>query len=65
LAPALSLLVLLTAMAVQVVWKNLFLIRSNTLIETTDFDERSRLAAVLAFEKLSARQPKPNRIIDD
>jgi len=27
--------------------------------------QRTRLAAVLAFEKLSARQPKPIRIIDD
>jgi hypothetical protein len=26
--------------------------------------QRSRLAAVLAFEKQSARQPKPIRIID-
>ena len=40
LAPALSLLVLLTVMAELVAWKNPFLKRSNTLVETAPFDEQ-------------------------
>lgn len=40
LAPALSLLVLLMVMAALVAWKNPFLKRSNTLLETAPFDEQ-------------------------
>jgi hypothetical protein len=42
---------------------NYFFLHHNGV--SANCPQRSRLAAVLAFEKQSARQPKPIRIIDD